>query len=1029
MKCQKCGNENPEDARFCQSCGTSLAVAADGDLTQVGTAGHEVTIIVNKTNEGDTVISGRFKILKRLGKGGMGEIFLARDVRLGREVAIKSVSDAMMGDSSSKARFLREAQTASQLQHPNICTIYEIYEEGDREYIVMQYVDGITLDQIIKLKKLSVHKVLDIAIQICDGMIEAHAKNVIHRDIKPSNLMVDQKGIVKILDFGLAKFADRSFFKRNGMVDSHLTERGIVMGTVAYMSPEQAKGLEPDQGVDIFSFGVVLYEMLEGRNPFQDSAQIETLFNVVNKEVELSVDIPSELRDIVRKALAKDRKDRYASFSDLKRDLEQFKARLSPKPEARADRNQTEIIRYSEQEDLMREMQQTSDKENLGDMVYRLKKFKASTERILSKSGKRRKFQLVAVPLLAVILVAAAVVLIRHFKGVSRPVAQKENFYIYLNPFKNETREEGLSEQVNYLLTETLNQFNEFKVIDTSVLSSIMGDQSEEAKVAALLDRFNIEYEMEGKLTRYKNIFKIDARLIPFNKKNREYSFTKTGEGKDSFLVHQVDSLARQLYYKSLFTGKDETDVPFISLGKIYGRDWSTFSRFYRGLQFYKRLESARASEYLLQCDDLLAAKYFLADLYHFSGRSREAVEKIEEVMPHIDLLTESLRLRVLALKERLNYNFNGAVLYLEQLQQHFKFSRETYYELGEAYFHHGRAREAVGYYRKAIELDPRYSRAINHLGYCYAYMGDHSRSIQLFEEYRNLDQSANSYDSLGDGYFYAGELTDAESLKKTAVVTDRHSVPWSYLTLTDIYILRAEYERAETALDDYLQVLNTADSRAGVLAKKAFIRYVQEEGNEALETVDQSLAVFDSDDINENTAEAHWIRGLILLSLDRPAEAQPELAWLQAFKDKYKLSKDNFYTPYKYLNHLKALLLEREAKIDEARQTLEYLVGMKTQLSYWITYYNYQFFHTEYARFLSRNREYQAALRAIEECLEFSPNYIPALWLKARLMETLQLPGKETIYRQIDRLMGDASENNKLRRLLRQKISLVGKN
>lgn len=1023
MKCKKCGIENPDDARFCRSCGMPLTLesADDVDMTHIGTAGHEVTIIMESINEGDAIINGRFEILKRLGQGGMGEIFLARDVRLGREVAIKSVSDAMMGDSSSKARFLREAQTASQLQHSNICTIYEIYEEEDKEYIVMQYVDGITLDQIIKLKKLSIHKILDIAGQVCSGMIEAHSKDIIHRDIKPSNIMVDQKGVVKILDFGLAKFSDRSFFKRDGMVDSHLTERGIVMGTVAYMSPEQARGIDLDLRVDIFSFGIVLFEMLEGRNPFQDKAQIETLYNVVNRDPEFKTDAPSELRNIVLKALAKDKKDRYASFTDLKRDLDQYKKSVSGSRNSKTELNQTEIIKYSEQEELLREIQQTSDKEDLGDLVYRLKKFKASTERVLT--GKRRKWGLMVIPLLVVVVGLGISVLLQKLKH-DLPVPQKENFYIYLSPFKNETRESELSEKINFLLTESLNQFKEFKIIDTSVLSSIMGDQSEEAKVAALLNRFDIEYEMEGKLTRYKNIFKIDARLVSFNKKNREFSFTKTGEGLDSFLIHQIDSLSRQLYFKSLYTGKDESDYPFTSIGDVYGKNWSEFSRFYRGYNYYKRLESAKAIEVLRQCEDLLAAKFLLADLYQFNSRSREAVEQIETIMPHIDSLTESLRLKVLALKARLEYNFDDAVHYLEQFQQRFKFSKEAYYELGEVYFHHGRAEKAIEYYQKAVELDPKYSKAINHLGYCYAYMGDHNRSIQLFEDYRNLDQSANSYDSLGDGYFYAGELTDAESLKKTAVITDKHSVPWSYLTLADIYILRAEYDRAISALDDYLKVRNAAEEQASVLAKKAYIHYIRQDFPEALHVIDQSLQVFDSDEVNENTAEAHWIRGLILLSMNEIEPTRQEVAWLRAFKDKYKLSRDNFYTPYKYLKHLEALVLEKSDNFEEARQTFEYLVDMKTQLSYWITYYNYQFFHTEYAGFLSRNRQHQQALLEIDRCLEFSSNYIPALWLKAAVMEKSGQPDAAAIYRRIAQLIGDSPEKNRLRTLLTRKLS-----
>jgi len=200
MKCKNCGTKNPEDVNVCQNCKAELIPLPSDEATMTGDS--------DKYLFNDFIINNRFKILRRLGQGGMGQIFLAEDVKLKRKVAIKSITADSLSDPASKARFLREAQTASQLEHPNICTIYEIYEDGESEYIVMQYIDGVTLDQIAKVKTLSLGKIVDIAVQICAGMVEAHTKGIIHRDIKPANIMVDQKGTVKILDFGLAKFKD-----------------------------------------------------------------------------------------------------------------------------------------------------------------------------------------------------------------------------------------------------------------------------------------------------------------------------------------------------------------------------------------------------------------------------------------------------------------------------------------------------------------------------------------------------------------------------------------------------------------------------------------------------------------------------------------------------------------------------------------------------------------------------------------------------------------------------------------------------
>jgi len=261
--------------------------------------------------DGKLIINDRFKILKKIGIGGMGEIFLAEDLKLRRQVAIKSIKKGSDSDSESKMRFLREAQTASQLEHTNICPIYEIYEEENNHYIVMQYIDGVTLDAIVKYKGLKIQKILDVGLQICEGMNEAHEKGIIHRDLKPGNIIVNKKGIVKILDFGLAKFRAGSDSMKTGIVNSNLTEKGIVMGTVAYMSPEQARGEELDNRSDIFSFGILLYELIEGENPFYDKEQINTLYNVINKDIEYSGKFSPQLVKLLTVLLKKKKGERH----------------------------------------------------------------------------------------------------------------------------------------------------------------------------------------------------------------------------------------------------------------------------------------------------------------------------------------------------------------------------------------------------------------------------------------------------------------------------------------------------------------------------------------------------------------------------------------------------------------------------------------------------------------------------------------------------------------------------------------------
>jgi serine/threonine protein kinase/Flp pilus assembly protein TadD len=1015
MKCPNCGVKNAADAKFCKSCGEDLKKEPS----------KEITLVSDKVKINDYFIKDRFKIIGKLGKGGMGEVFLCEDVKLKRKVAIKSIQTNSLSDTSSKARFLREAQTASQLDHPNICTVYEVYEEDYRGYIVMQYVDGVTLDQIIKHKSLSIQRTLDIALQICSGMVEAHENRVIHRDIKPGNIMVDRKGVVKILDFGLAKFKGDAPTKTE---ETNLTEKGIVLGTVSYLSPEQASGKTVDQGTDIFSFGILMFEMLEGKNPFKEEEQIETLYNVLNKEAKFTRHIPAEFKTIVLKALEKDKKKRYSDFAALKMALEQFRVeyeKIKDQPEEVVNGG-TEVINIQEQQKMLKEIQRTSDNEGLGDLVHKIKKFKASTERVYSTANNRRKWGVVS--LLLILFLTAGYFIVTHFftsKDSAVVTGPVEKFYIFLHPFENKTgdRERDLPEKLAYLLTESLNQFKEFKVINREEAASILQEQKNGSiDLAQLIARFNVKYELKGEITYLNGFYTVEGRLIPLDENGKEQRLTITGKGKDSFLINQVDNLTRRVY-GFVFLDSDSHEINFKRVANIFGTNWETFSDFYQGYIYNARKESDKARKYLSRASDLFISKYYLADSLYFEGSRTEASELIKETVTHIDSLTDPLKYRILALKARLDFDFKREILNREKLKDDFQFSKEVFFELGEAYFHHGSAEEALTYYKQALELDRNYSMTLNHMGYCYSYLGNHTRAIEAFEDYRTLDRTANSFDSLGDGYFYAGEYIDAENLKLNAVSTDEESVPYSYLTLADINIIKARYQKADQLLKRYVQLRPSKKNKAAALAKNAYIYYVDNKFEKALETLNLSIRTFDEKSFNDNTAEAHWLKGLILLALNRDEKSHLELDWLEEFRDKYSLSKENFSAPLKYYIHLDALLMEREGLPARAEESFKSLLEMKPRLCYWTTYYHYQFFHTEYAAFLMRNQRYSEALQEIDKCLEYNPNYIPALWLKATILEKAGDLQRFAIYNKISELYGESAEKNYLRNLLKKNL------
>ncbi len=434
----------------------------------------------------DTTLS-HYRIIMKLGAGGMGEVYLAQDTLLDRKVAIKLLPAESLADDQARKRLVREAQAAAKLDHPNICSIYEVGEADSRQFIVMQYVDGETLDIRATRKPLELSEIFSIATQVADALAEAHAHAIIHRDIKPANIILTRRGQAKVMDFGLAKSI-------GGKVDSEaktqsvLTTPGTILGTLPYMSPEQVTGEQTDARSDIFSFGAMLYEMVSGRHPFVSESAAATASAILTHEppplARFAPDIPEELQRIVRKCLEKDQEHRYQSARDLAIDLENI----------RRQRDSAGVQSLSE-----------SRWRSLGDTERDLQPVKKQT----SPTAKRA---VVAAAVMVPLLIAGFVYL-KRFRQT--PVASAPPItslaVLPLENLSGDASQEYFVDGMTEALTTELAQIRALRVISRTSSMQYKGAKKSLPDIAREL---NVDGIVEGSVSRSGDRVKVTVQLI-----------------------------------------------------------------------------------------------------------------------------------------------------------------------------------------------------------------------------------------------------------------------------------------------------------------------------------------------------------------------------------------------------------------------------------------------------------------------------------------------------------------------------------
>ena len=753
---------------------------------------------------------GRYKVREKIGAGGMGEVYLAQDTgELERAVAVKLLSAEVASDPRRMQRFVQEARTVSGLTHPNILTVYDFGETGATRFVVTEYVDGVTLRQYMASRRLKLHDVLDITAQVAAALDAAHEAGVVHRDIKPENVMIRRRDhIVKVLDFGLAKLAGKPAAVGRQEVDTQAgtqlqvnTEPGLVLGTVAYMSPEQTRGEAVDARADIWSLGVVLYEMVAGRLPFEGKDAYRQIIAIQDEEppplARFAEGVPERLEEITQKALAKDPNERFQSAKDLLIDIQRLKRKLevdaeidrTAPPEQRGAGVEAKTSGVREAvPDAQASAAQTAPVEGA--------RTASSAEYVFA--GIRRHKRGVAVALVLLLLASAAVVAYRFTNRTDS---------IAVLPFANvggDPNTEYLSDGIPEALINSLTELQRLRVVARSTAFRYKGREADPQQVGREL---NVRTVLTGRVRQVGDTLNVQVDLV--DAQTGAQLWGEEYERKVSDVLAVKQEIAREITGKLRLrlSGEEQKQLVRHDTANAEGYEFYLKGRYY----LYKRTpdDFRKAVGYFQQAiekDPNYASAYAgLADSYNAFGgyglipgtesapKATEAATKAVELDDTLSEAHTSLGLlklyyswnRQAAQSEfrraiELNPSYASAhygyayclitlgrtaesIAEIKRAQELDPLSLPIAADAGEIYYFARRPDEAVAQLRKAIDMDPNFARAHFLLGRALEQEGDFPAAIAEFKAAVALSPDNNEMlAALGQGYAAWGKREEA---------------------------------------------------------------------------------------------------------------------------------------------------------------------------------------------------------------------------------------------------------------------------
>jgi len=785
---------------------------------------------------------GHYEILRPIGAGGMGEVFVARDPKLGRKVAIKLLPARLAGDRDTLARFTQEARSASALNHPNIVTIHEVGATNDAPFIVMEYIDGRDLRTLISEGAMPVRQVLDIAVQIADGLAAAHERGIVHRDLKPENLMVTRDGYVKILDFGLAKvIGPTPEGEHTIQLEMPATMPGTILGTVGYMSPEQATGKRIDFRSDLFAFGAILHELATGAPAFNGETAIDTLSAILHHEppsvIKANPRAPVQLADVIKRLLAKSPDDRYASTRDLARELKLLRDRVV------AEESGFHKMAPPRRKPIFAIVAIAMLAAFIGVAVYLTRK-PAPVGTIAAVSVPKKYLAVLRFKDLSgdangqLVVDGFAETLtarLAHFSTlqVMRPPAS--------DPGTADPRKTAKDLGANLVLTGSMMRAGDRIRVTYTVLDSASGREWRDLIEGNVSNLFGVQDDVADSVARNLQLGEATVRVALDPAVSQRKYLEALGHLRR---YDQVESLNAAI---EILEGLGDSPSVHAALARAY------LYKYQDSREPELAAAAGKAAESALQADpQSLDVNITLGELRRQTGRYKEAIDAFVRVLSQQPNNADA----VLGLAE--SYKAAGDFRNAEAQYKRAIALQPNYWggynKLGAFYYTRSRYAEAAQQFQKVVELVPDNERGYNNLGGMYLRLGRFDEAVRVFQQSIQRSPSAQGYSNLGTALYFGGRYREsAIAFENATRLEPSHFLYWR--NLGDAYRwtpageanARRAFQRAIELCDAAIRV-NSSDAnphmeRATSLAKLGRHREAHASILRALELEPQNTA------------------------------------------------------------------------------------------------------------------------------------------------------------------------------------------